>query len=249
MQPIGPQLNQEQIDAINSVAPTADDIFNNMDALNEEIAESYGIEASDSVEPAKKPKARASTKRRSSKASKAKTNVSKAKKETLMDLDSELDKLNEQATLAATQAAETTQAAEEVEDPADMKGQIIELLNKIPGAPKEAQINAWKAEHGANGVHVMALGEEDVYIFTHLKRGQWKKIQQIISKLQEAGSSSDLEDSLKEKVIQNSVLWPQLPIEFFYGSRAGVVDSLYQVILLNSYFLSPQQAMLLTTQL
>jgi hypothetical protein len=95
----------------------------------------------------------------------------------------------------------------------------------------------------------MAFGEGDVYIFTHLKRGQWKKIQELMQKAQAQGQI-DVEDMLKEKTVIYCTLWPTpLPIEFFYNSKAGVVDSLYQVILLNSYFLSPQQAMMLTTQL
>ena len=94
----------------------------------------------------------------------------------------------------------------------------------------------------------MALSEDDIYIFTHLKRGQWQKIQEIIAKAAEVGNA-DAEDKLKEKVIQHCVLWPSLTLEFFYNSKAGVIDSLYQVILLNSFFLTPQQAMLLTTQL
>ncbi len=131
----------------------------------------------------------------------------------------------------------------------DMRSQILELLQNAEDAPTDAQINNWKAQHGPNAVHVMALGEGDVYIFTHLKRGQWKKIQEMMTKLQETGGNPDIEDSMKEKVIQHCMLWPKLPVEFYYNSRAGVVDSIYQVILLNSYFLSPQQAMLLTTQL
>ena len=55
---------------------------------------------------------------------------------------------------------------------------------------------------------------------------------------------------LKEKVVQNCVLWPKpLPVEFFYNSRAGIVDGLYEAIMIQSGFLSPQQLMLLTTQL
>ena len=247
MVPVGPQLTKTQVDAINSVAPSADDILNNMDALNEELTESYGLENEEVVAKKATPKAKASRKRRPSKRGNLKTsNESKSQ----MNLDSELEALSQKIdtqNIAQAEAEATTQQA--AEDNPDMKSQILDLLKRIPGAPGAQQIQAWKAQHGQNGVHVMALGEEDVYIFTHLQRGQWKKIQQIINKLQEAGSNSDLEDSLKEKVIQNSILWPELPIEFFYGSRAGVVDSLYQVILLNSYFLSPQQAMLLTTQL
>jgi len=171
--------------------------------------------------------------------------------QTQSSLDEELAALEKQLdTLRSTSAAAPTEV-EDTNVTDGMREQIMELLKDTEGAPNEALINKWKMEYGANGVHVLALGEGDVYIFTHLKRGQWKKIQEVIAKMQETGTvGADLEDSLKEKVVQHSVLWPRpLTLEFFYNSRAGVMDSLYQVILLNSYFLTPQQAMLLTTQL
>ena len=61
----------------------------------------------------------------------------------------------------------------------------------------------------------------------------------------------DPEELLREKVIQMTVKWPRgiSSPEFLYNSRAGVVPTLYQTILLHSYFLSPQQAMMLTAQL
>jgi hypothetical protein len=164
------------------------------------------------------------------------------KEGTTMSLDDELDSLNDELdskdeVVAVEQQAQT------------MQEQILELLRLTPNAPDETQINLWKRKHGNNAVHVMGLGEGDVYVFTHLKRGQWKKIQELMAKAQQS-NNTDVEDALKERVLTHCVLWPSsLGTEFFYNSRAGVVDSLYQVILLNSYFLSPQQAMLLTTQL
>lgn len=248
---VGGVLDQSQVEALGSVTPSADDILNNMELYNEELQETYGnLEEEREMPEAKVPKA--SRKRRRSKninaaateevSAKPKRKRNIPKEEDLkMDLDQELENLD-------NQISESQAAAQQAEAPADMRGQIMELLNNTPGAPSEAQIAKWKAQYGDNGVHVMALGEGDVYIFTHLKRGQWKKIQEMMAKIQEAGTP-DVEDQLKEKVLGHCCLWPQLGVEFFYNSRAGVADSLYQVVLLNSYFLSPQQAMLLTTQL
>ena len=67
---------------------------------------------------------------------------------------------------------------------------------------------------------------------------------------QQAGA--DMSDMMREKVIQSCVLYPppkSLTLEFFYRSRAGVIDSLYDSIMLHSYFLQPQQTMMLTAQL
>jgi hypothetical protein len=169
----------------------------------------------------------------------------KSRRMTQMDLDQELEETSKKLDNQNDTSSRQPQAdGEDI-----MRSQIMELLRNTPGAPSEQQIAKWKREYGSNGVHVMAFGEGDVYIFSHLKRGQWMKIQELMSKAQQQGAT-DVEDTLKEKVISYCTLWPKpLSVEFFYNSKAGVVDSLYQVILLNSYFLSPQQAMMLTTQL
>lgn len=239
---VGGVLNDSQREALGTITPSADDILNNMEEYNQELEESYG--SPEDVDPPKVPKTRvpkASGKRRRSKEI---NKENRKKKEKKMDLDKELESMEAKMNSSAEE-----NVTEDTGAPLDMKGQILELLKDSPDAPTEQQIAQWKATYGRNAVHVMALGEGDVYIFTHLKRGQWKKIQEMMSKIQESGQGKDIEDELKEKVLQHCCLWPKLSVEFFYNSRAGVADSLYQVVLLNSYFLSPQQAMLLTTQL
>jgi len=239
----GQQLTEGQVSALNAATPSADDIISNMELYNEEINET--------VEVKTKPQKR---KRRTGKAassSTAKTRTTSRKRKNQvndLDLDAELEKLSQQVDEAVLSEPEP-EPSQAVEAESDMRSQILTLLKNSSNAPSDAQVKQWKSQHGSNGVHVMALGEGDVYVFTHLKRGQWKKIQEMMAKMQGSGQSTDVEDQLKEKVISHCVLWPRLNVEFFYNSRAGVADSLYQVILLNSYFLSPQQAMLLTTQL
>lgn len=253
---VGGSINQQQLEALSKISVDSNSVLDNLEALNEEIQESgYKIESNTEAQQlptTNVPKATTPTKTKSASSLKQKlnrsrnTNKAQARpprkevvKEPTMDFDQELE--------AAAQQLDETSAAEA---PADgMREQIMELLKNTPGAPSAAQIAKWKAQYGEKGVHVMAFGEGDVYIFTHLKRGQWKKIQELMQKAQQQGQI-DVEDMLKEKTVTYCTLWPTpLPIEFFYNSKAGVVDSLYQVILLNSYFLSPQQAMMLTTQL
>lgn len=281
---VGGTVNEEQLEALSSISVNPDHILDNMDLLNEELAETHTVDTNEVAAPklpeVSTPTVSSSSSRKNRKnRKKVKTNqraprsVSRSGSEELRaelaeerkrkamptqettqthtSLDEELAALEQQLNTLKNNAPAATDEVEEAPIGDGMREQIMELLKGTEGAPTEAQINKWKMEYGANGVHVLALGEGDVYIFTHLKRGQWKKIQEVIAKMQETGTAgADLEDSLKEKVVQHSVLWPRpLTLEFFYNSRAGVMDSLYQVILLNSYFLTPQQAMLLTTQL
>ena len=233
---LGSDLNDNQLKALQKASLTGNQILDNMDNLNEEIGETTGQEM---------PKA------------KVPRNIKKVKKaQTTMTLDQELEEMNKK--LDAKMKAQEQQMVEEEEEEVfeepegqgSIKDQVMDLLKKSHGAPSEAQIAQWKAQHGQNGVYAIGMGEGDVYVFTHLKRGQWKKIQEIMSKMQASDDSFDAEDEMKKKVVQYCVLWPNpLPLEFFYNSRAGVLDAIYQSILLNSYFLSPQQTMMLTTQL
>lgn len=231
---IGGELSEKQKKALSKMGMSSDEIFENMEKLNEEL-ESENNEKKVSL--------------------KQKGKIIN-KKEQEMDLDKELEQLNQKLSAKkekeekAKQEVEEKVEAEEKED-GSIRNQILDLLKNAKEAPGERQIQIWKQQHGANGVYAIGMGEGDVYIFTHLKRGQWKKIQEIMAKMQQAGHENmDAEDEMKQKVVQHCVLWPKpLPIEFFYNSRAGVLDAIYQSILMNSYFLTPQQTMMLTTQL
>lgn len=156
-------------------------------------------------------------------------------RELTMNLDDELESLMNET------GSENT--AEQV-----MKAQIFDLLNKRPDAPSDAQIKAWKEEYGGNGIHVMAFGTDEVYIYHHITRKQWRTIKDLMAKV-EGREAEELEEKLKEKVTVSCILYPKLNQNWIENCKAGIIDSLYQMILLNSGFLTPQQAMLLTTQL
>lgn len=164
-----------------------------------------------------------------------------------MDLEKELEMLEQE--VVASEEKKLQEVFEETEAP-QMKDQILELLKNDANAPSEETVNAWKSKYGKNGVHVMAFGEDDIYIYHHLTRGEWKKIKDIMGRLKDSGNDNDeVEEKLKEKVVLYCTLYPSVDEQWLEYCKAGVLDSLYQMILLNSGFLTPQQAMLLTTQL
>lgn len=233
---LGSDLDENQMKALQKASLTGSQILDNMDNLNEEIGEATGQEMPKATTP---------------------KTIKKVKRaQSTMTLDQELEKMNKQLDAKKRiqededSEEEQNEVAPELENQGSIKDQVMDLLKKSEGAPSQAQIAQWKSQHGQNGVYAIGMGEGDVYCFTHLKRGQWKKIQEIMSKMQASDDAFDAEDEMKKKVVQYCVLWPNpLPLEFFYNSRAGVLDAIYQSILLNSYFLSPQQTMMLTTQL
>lgn len=249
---LGSDLRKDQLDALKSVSPTGNDILEHLEDFNEEIQES-----TKRLPESKPMKKNTQTTATPGSSKMVRTNPKQRKTKTIQreeimepqDLNDELEALERQ--LAAKKAEQAAQV--EVEEPATpedgMKNQILDALGKLKNAPSDAQINAWKQQRGRNSVYVMAFSESDVYIYSFLTRGQHQKIQEIVRKAQETGDIN-IENMLKEKVVQNCVLWPKpLPVEFFYNSRAGIVDGLYEAIMIQSGFLSPQQLMLLTTQL
>ena len=238
-------LPQDQLELLKKNSPTADEILEHVDELAEEARDaamqSGAVVLEEEVEPdtvVKLPEVALPTpsKKRGSVGQKFNPSERAKPQGEEMDLDKELEDIKQEADVASPVAE-------------DMRSQILELLKNTPGAPSPQAIAKMKAEKGENAVHVIAFGEGDVYIYTHLDRGTWKKVNETMIQLQQQGNEPNLEDKLKEKVIQYSVLWPALPLEFFYKSRAGVVDSLYQVIMLQSYFLTPQQSISLSIQL
>ena len=167
--------------------------------------------------------------------------------ETKMDLEAELEALSQEVKpveMPVTRPEESEQMTQP-----ELKDQILDLLAGEINPPSEEHINAWKEKYGRNGIHVMAFGEGDVYIYHHLTRGEWKKIKELMNRLKESSNADDVEEKLKEKVCLYCVLWPSVDERWLDNCKAGILDSLYQMILLNSGFLTPQQAMFLTTQL
>ena len=166
-----------------------------------------------------------------------------------MSLDLELDSILEEAKPKAEEEAVEPEVITKESSSDTMRQQILGLLASDEKAPSLEEIDAWKEKYGKNGIHVMSFGDNDNYIYHHLTRGEWKKIKEVMKRLRDSENAEELEEKLKEKVVCGCIIWPEANSEWLDSSKAGVVDSLYQMILLNSGFLTPQQAMLLTTQL
>lgn len=247
-------LNARQIQALakNSVSP--DEILRPgaLQELNEEIVKTYDQDVAG--EFATKDKTLQDVK--PFEFENLEDNVSQDEIDRESELERELMALREKKAKMqeeARAAAEKQEQQEEEEETREekVKKEILKLLGKSEGAPSAQDIANWKAKYGKNAIQVTALGDDDVYVFTHLTRIQWEKIQEVVQAGAETNSlKTDPEKALKEKVLQHCVLWPRpLTVEFFYRSRAGVVDTLFEVIMMHSYFLTPAQALSLTTQL
>ena len=216
-----PALDARSAALLQKVSPTGDDIWAGMEQLNEEVG----------AEPV----------------------AEEAQEDELDRINRELEeKLAQQRELEAARAAEASEDEPAAEAPEEMtvEDQVRKMLMDHKSAPSEAQIEAWKRQYGDDGIQVLSMGANDVYVFTYLRRASFQKIQTAMAKqAQIEGMAKDPEEFMMEQVLKQCVLWPKLSIEFFYNSRSGVIPTLYSSVMLNSYHLTPQQAMVITAQL
>jgi PHD/YefM family antitoxin component YafN of YafNO toxin-antitoxin module len=260
----GAPLNDKVKKVINNGCPTGDDIIKSLPKsafipVADEVTvvkEEPKIEIKKRKDRIKRKKELAKQKKKEElkkqvEVKKEPITINKIIEEKTMSLDQELDSLMEEAKPKQPEVIEEPQPEVVTqEDSADtMRSQILGFLAKDPNTPSLDTIDAWKEQFGQNGIHVMSFGDMDNYIYHHLTRGEWKKIKEAMKRLRDSENADELEEKLKETVVRNCILWPEPNSEWLENSKAGVVDSLYQMILLNSGFLTPQQAMLLTTQL
>ena len=231
-----PSLDARAIAQLKAAGPTPDQILKNMDDLNEEIVEQAQAKGVDLA--------------------------GLAQSEPEQNVEDELDRINRELEekLARQRAAEAEAAAAEAEaapqeqapqeQEISIEDQVRQMLADHRGAPSAAQIAKWKQTYGEDAIQVLAMGKGDVYVFTYLRRAAFQKIQQAMSKqAQLEGMQKDPEEFMMEQVLKQCVLWPRLQVEFFYNSRSGVVPTLYSTVMLHSYHLTPQQAMVITAQL
>lgn len=248
----GSELNEKTKQAINKACPDANSIIAS-------LPESAFIPAPDSLLDKElednTPKRRKGEKRKERLA--RKKNKSIIKKETIyfnienllltevkkdynMSLETGLDDL-------LTEAKPKT--APVVDTRINTGNQILDLFYGSENVPTEEEIELWKDKYGKNSLTVMSFGENDNYVFHYLTKGEWRKIKEVMKVIREAENGEELEDKLKERVISSCVLFPKIDEHWFENCKAGAFDSLYQMILVESGFLTPQQAMLLTAQI
>lgn len=228
----GREMPRHQVEALKRASIPASSVIDNLDELNRELEESFG----DAIEKPQTTKV-------------AMTNRTD-------ELDAELEAIQKKAAAVLEEKKRREQEVqvqeqkqEELSPEEALKEEILGALKNLPGAPTEAEIAQWKQIHGQDGVYVIALNQSDVFVFTYLRRANWKKIQDAAVAAQNSGGQNS-DDFIKEKTVAYSVLWPRkIPMEFWYSSRAGTLDSLFNVIMAHSSFIQLNQAMILTTQL
>jgi hypothetical protein len=115
-----------------------------------------------------------------------------------------------------------------------------DALRAIPGAPSQEQIDVWKQEFGA--IYTFPFDTKEIYIWRPMRRREWQMLQSNEALVKE-------ENKFQEQVVVRAILWPKMgPVELNL-SRAGLVQTMFSVIMQGSYFLHPDFAISLVEEL
>lgn len=136
----------------------------------------------------------------------------------------------------------------EVKDEGDPLVKTIEYLQEnFKDAPSQEQIALWKQTFGE--VFMLALSEEEVYIWRALKRSEYKQMINTISEMTQKNAGVNPDDWVEERMVEKCVLWPHISPEYATFSKAGNIPTLAAMIRESSNFISPQVAVRLVRKL
>lgn len=103
-----------------------------------------------------------------------------------------------------------------------------EALKKMPNAPSQDQIAAWKQQFGK--IYTFSFDTDEIYVWRPIFRREWQNLQTMEALARDEGK-------FQEHFVMKTVLWPTLgPVEI-NASRAGMVPTLFQIIMQGSGFL------------
>ena len=116
---------------------------------------------------------------------------------------------------------------------------ILKTFAALEEKPSEEDITDFKAKHGE--AYLVSLSEKENFIFRPLKRQEWRNLMQQTSKLDEYKKS--------EAIAIRGVVWPQLNNMNVGSLAAGTVDTLRDLVLEASNFMTPDRAVQLVRKL
>lgn len=163
--------------------------------------------------------------------------------ETLAALDREIAASRASAELVVAEVPQEKPEAQTQEE--GIKEQAMKLLRGIPGAPSEKELEVLRTKYNGD-IYLLALGPKDVYIFTYLSKTIWDKVQELVKTKAATQPNANPEEMLKEHVIAHAVKWPKITPQFIAESKAGILNTLFDAVMMNSFFLNSQMIATLT---
>ena len=125
-------------------------------------------------------------------------------------------------------------AEEEPDGPVDPLEYIQE---NFKDAPSSQEIEKWKSLY--KDVYVVALSDDEVFIFRGLSRLEFRKIRQETTAAEQNALSQDdatVESLAEERIVALCTLWPKIGVNDMALSKAGTFPTLKELILRASNF-------------
>lgn len=137
---------------------------------------------------------------------------------------------------------EPVAVAEETNEPSDP---IDAMGRQFPGAPSRETIEGWKKVFG--DVHAFVPDPTSLFLIRPLRRLEHKQIARDIRIFAEGPTGREdpslVQDMLHERVVSACMLYPAPTQEFLTMSKAGLMPTLFNLVMENSKFLSQERAL------
>lgn len=135
--------------------------------------------------------------------------------------------------------------APEVEKEEEILDPLDAMAKQFPDAPPRRMIEGWKELYG--DVYAFVPDANSVYLLRPLRRIEHKNIAKEIRAFSEGATAREdpalVEEMMHEKVVMLCLLYPAASPNFLSMSKAGLMPTLFNLVMEHSKFLSQQKAL------
>ena len=129
------------------------------------------------------------------------------------------------------------------EEQQDVREQLPVMLQGFEGAPTQADIEKWKAEHGE--VYVSGFSETELFVWRPVTRPEYVQLQAMA---QDPNNQMD-QFKLEELLCDTCVIWKSPGSRDWNSGKGGTPQTLSEQIMTHSNFLNPAAASMLVAKL
>ena len=173
-----------------------------------------------------------------------------------LNVEPDLDQLDQlMDSVAGKELEPVTEVEEPVSSPVEDQLTALEKfyqlrVERVKGTLEgkgitSAQVEELKKRYG--NVYTFAPTDTDLYLWRPLYKKEWDRIQLKFRNMQ--GPPEEKEPKIMETVVKQCTLYPKIDDAFLLQSRAGLLNSLFEVVMAGSFFYSAEQSLQLIVEL
>ena len=119
------------------------------------------------------------------------------------------------------------------------------IAEQFKGAPSRAVIEGWRTSFGS--VYAFVPDKDSLFLIRPLRRIEHRSIGRDVRQLAKSAAAQEdqsmVEEQLHEKVVTMCMLYPQVTPNFLTMSPAGLMSTIFNLIMEHSKFMSPETAL------